>query len=257
VKVGGCPGVALVLLLAVGLPLANQPARAAAKSVEAVGVAPAPAPGTPVDEPLRRKAVANALEQAVLKEAGSLAGRPAGRELSPSDPIRKALGGDPSRYTVRYRVLEDLGERPALFLAGEADRELALRVEVLVDSDRIRVALQDAGLLEKAEAAQALALPDDGAVHLILEGPPSWRALDRLRTYLEANGAARITPEAFEAGRAVWAVEGPWSSEGLRDLLVERPPEGLQVSEAKADGVSVALWLREVALPAGDPTPGD
>jgi hypothetical protein len=241
----------LALALAANLALA-APAAAVGKRVEAVGVAPAPPPGTEVDEPLRRQAVANALEQAVLKEAGSLAGRPAGRELPPGDPIRKALAGDPSRYTVRYRVLEDLGERPALFLAGEAERELAVRVEVLVDSDRIAETLLAAGLMEEELPVRA-----DGAVHLILEGPPSWKALQLLRAHLLANGATGITPEAFEAGRAVWAVAGPWSSEALRDLLTQQPPAGLEISDARADAVSLALWLREAPVPAGEPAPGD
>jgi hypothetical protein len=154
------------------------------------------------------------------------------------------LGGNPRDFTVRYRVLEDRGERRALLVADpEVSTEYVLLVEVFLDVSRIQSALDAAGL--------PLRKPGEGGhreLRLVVESLPSYRAYVALRRHLMERGeATSVIPAVFESGRVELRVVAKLAPPDLMDRLVMPPPKGLRVEPVFADGQS--MWIRITELP--------
>jgi len=240
---------------ALGLALALLPVatatRAEVRRLQVVGVAPlSPAAGSGSSP--RRAAVEAALAEALETVAVELAGgQPLGRG-EPGGPGRwvDQLGGDPSRFILRYRVLEDFGERPAPLGSSAA---YTVRIEVHVDGTRVAAGLRALGVaVISADEAPA------ERFRLELRELPSWAAYAALRRHLvERAGARLVVPETFEAGLAVLRVEAPGGAAALLDRLRAAPPEGLVVEPLAVDAGALALRVRVLPPPPGSSTSAD
>jgi hypothetical protein len=246
-------------LAACGLVLGFSLAGAAElRRVEAVGAVPA-VKGTPARQP-REEALARALAEAVrsvaLEELGALGGGAA------ADPellarVDAALGGRPRDYANRYRVIEDRGERAALFSQDPAvEREYVVVVEVYVDGQKVRSRLVDRGLLVATPSGE----PQTRRVTLIVEELRSYRDFEALRALLLGGvGARSAVAREFEPGRAVLAVEsGRGPAELLQALLAKAPPE-LQIESRGVGEDTLEIRLSRVPAPAppeAGPAPG-
>ena len=229
------------LWLALLMLLVAPPASAEVRRLEVVGVVPAGADARP-GVPIREAALGAALTQGVERVARGLLSADAAAD--PGLDLGGVLGGNPRDFTVRYRVLEDRGERRALLVVDpEVSTEYVLRVEVFVDVSRIEGALDAAGLL--------LQKPVEGTrreLRLVVEGLPSYQAYVALRRHLmERGGATSVIPAVFESGRVELRVVAKLAPPDLMDRLVMPPPEGLRVEPVFADGES--MWIRVLALP--------
>lgn len=221
----------LALALAFGLllGLASDPATGATASdpVEVVG-AVAVREGEPSAEPPR---------QAALREALGEAARAAAFEMLaearvPADPesVSGALGDDPFAYVLRFRLLEDYGERPARTVdEREAEREYAVRLEVHVDRDRVRERLASAGLLPVDPGPTALR-----TIRVVVEGLTEYPAYRAIRDGL-AGQAASVRPVEFVPGQATLEVEAERSPEELLSGLFETLPEEVRVAPIEVD----------------------
>jgi hypothetical protein len=221
-------------------------AAAEVRPVEALGVVPLD-PDRPSSRAPRDAALQSALYSAVRRVALD--------ELADFDPVAgesqidAALGPDPLDYATRFRILEDRGERPALFSeADEVENEYVVLVEVHVDTDRVRERLVAAGLLVMPSG--------DGRrwrVRLVLEDVESFASYQAVRTLLEEIGARSALPQEMEAGRAVLVVDGTRSPDALVAALVDAAPSNLRLVPLGRDGASVRLRVRFVG---GPPRPG-
>ena len=235
---------ALPLVLVVALAgLVALPVAAELRSVEAVGAVPLD-PDDPPRRPPRDLAVQRALAEAVQRVALD--------ELPGFDPVEgevqlwAALGKDPLDYANRFRILEDRGERPALFteIPG-VTTEYVVLVEVQVDTDRVRQRLRDRGLL--------LARSERGArrpVRVVLEDVGTWASYRAVRTLLEEVGARTALPVEMEKGRAVLDVEGDRSPDELVAALMRAAPPNLRLDPLGVDSDTVRLRARFLDTPA-------
>ena len=245
------PGRALVAgatLLACGL-LAAAPSLAGAdvRSVEAVGAVPLD-PRDPPRRPPRDLAVQRALAEAVQRVALE--------ELPGFDPVEgevelwAALGKEPLDYANRFRIVEDRGERPALFseIPG-ISTEYVVLVEVQVDAARVRQRLRERGLL---------VAPDRWGgrrpVRVVLEDVGTWASYRAVRTLLEEVGARSATPVEMEQGRAVLDVEGDRTPDELVAALMGAAPPNLRLVPLGIEDDTVRLRARFLDTPAA-PSP--
>lgn len=203
------------------------------------------------------------------------------------------LPGNPRDYVLRYRVLEQIGERPAappdeasegdlkptrpypgpepLYYPGPeprlyptgtepfADREaagegaapaleFALRIEVVLDGDRIQRTLREAGFAPGAgEQARA-------SLRIAVERPPSWRLLTRFRRALALAGAERAIPLELGPRRALLLVEGE-TQERLAAALAGAASSELSVEVLHSGAELVRVRLAEPA--PEEPAPGE
>ena len=231
-------GLALALLLA-------SAAGAEVRQMEAVGAVPL-APDARHTSPLREIAVRMALNEAVRRVALDLV-----PEMEPEEAaefLPEVLGDEPFDYTTRFRIIEDRGERPALFVEDpEVEFEYVVLVEAHIDADRVEKRLVDAGLLVAGSA---------GAPHrdlrLVVEDLDSFAAYAALReTLIERVGVKSALPVEMERGRAVLVVNtagDPWQL--LEELLMAAPPElVITLVDAQEDALTLRIALE--ALPAG------
>lgn len=220
---------ALALGLGVLLGLASGPAAGASASdpLEVVG-AVAVRDGEPSTEPPR---------QAALREGLGEAARAAAFEMLaearvPADPesVAEALGDDPFAYVLRFRLLEDYGERRARAVddAG-AEWEYAVRLEVHVDRDRVRERLASAGLLPVDPGPTSLR-----TIRVAVEGLTEYPAYRAIRDSL-AGQAASVRPVEFIPGQATLEVETERSPEELLSGLFETLPEEVRVAPIEVD----------------------
>ena len=100
----------LALLGSLAVPAAALDVR----RVEVVGAVPA-GPDAPSGQPLRQAALQAALVEAVDRVARGLLAE-GGSAPDPEMDLSATLGDEPAAYTVRYRILEDRGERRALLV---------------------------------------------------------------------------------------------------------------------------------------------
>ena len=203
---------------------------------------------------LRQQVVDRGIEDAVREVALRYLTAPPEEEprresLAELDPLA-ALGGRARDFVLRYRVLERIGERPAVLLLEQAQPpalEYAARVEVHVDTPRLTDALAALGLWEREPLRAA------SGVYLI-EPPLHWPAWTQLRGALLAAGAGRVVPEDISADGMMIRVDG---ERGDPASIVARvsadPPQGLEV-EGPEPGDPPRLRIRQVPPEERDPT---
>ncbi|MDJ0852627.1 MAG: hypothetical protein QNK04_30015 [Myxococcota bacterium] len=232
------PAIGTVLLAALLAP----PAGAEVRSVEAVGAVPLD-PNDPPRRPPRDLAVQRALAEAVQRVALD--------ELPEFDPVEgevrlwAALGKDPLDYAQRFRILEDRGERPALFteIPG-VSTEYVVLVEVQVDAELVRRRLRDRGLLTPTEWGARR------PVRVVLEDVGTWASYRAVRTLLEEVGARTALPVEMEQGRAVLDVEGDRTPDELVAALMRAAPPNLRLVPLGVDDETVRLRARFLDTPA-------
>ena len=234
------------------LGLAASPGRAAdLRASEAVGAVPLHADARPTSPP-RDAAVNRALSEAVRRVALQLLSALDPAEVEPR--LGAALDADPRLYISRFRILEDRGERPALFSDDpEARTEYVVVVEAQVDADRVREALARSGLLA-APAGEAryfrVRLEAEG-----LEDFASYRALRE--TLIEGVGVRSALPVELERGRATFEVESELAGDGLLEALVRAAPPGLTLTplETSPERVQLRVQLAPESAPGAIPAP--
>jgi len=224
---GGSLTLAAVLVLAV----APSAARAEPHTLESVGA-------VGVHEGDRRdpkqRAVQAALQEAVWRVAEDLLvdtllleSLEGDEETAAEEPdLARVLGDDMVVYTTRFKVIEDRGLGPALFIDDpEIAAEYVVVAEVVVEPQRIRERLVRAGLL----STEVTEIPT-GTVHLEVEGLSVYPALSDLRLLLtDTIGAQSALPVRLERGRAVLAVGTPLAGEALVAELERTTPENLAI----------------------------
>ncbi|HIG00503.1 MAG TPA: hypothetical protein EYQ66_04225 [Myxococcales bacterium] len=162
--------------------------------------------------------------------------------------IRQALGREMVSFTKSFRIVEDQGERPALFTDDpDVATEYVVLLEVQVETDRVRARMEEAGLLDPLAASElkGIQLEVLGLTHYL-----GYRALlDVLGS--DTVSAEAVFPRNFSSGRVVLSVQGEWATEELLDRLKAAAPENLHIEGAEpkigADSAfeeSPALWGR-------------
>lgn len=220
-----------LLLLAVAWP---SLATAEIRSLEVVGVVPLDAKTRKTGIP-KDKAIEEALWEGVSRVAADLlvdslveSSDGEGSEAEGSaDPLRKALGNDMLAYAQSFRIVEDQGERPALFTDNpDAATEYVVVVAVEVDVDRVRERLQSAGLLET------------GGLQILTGILVEVRDLTRYGGYEElvglmesdAVGAVSVSPLEFTRGRIMLHVEAEWGAGELLERLLGASSPQLRIT---------------------------
>jgi hypothetical protein len=233
-------GLALVALASPAACLAD-----AAVRVQADGVAPLPpfVPGAPRARPpdaaalsaLRKTAVANGIDSAVLAHAAQLARRDVRGDAA---ALRAGLGGELAAFTLGHGVLADLGPRELKATPKPGDpaprtrkptepvpMEHAWRIEVLVDGARVQAALAAAGLALSSGG-------ESGAVaEVVLEAPYDAPMLAALRVRLRAQRNPSPLRGAGRDADRTGAARGAAARAALR-----RPASGLPRRGAAARG---------------------
>lgn len=251
-------GLALLVLLAV-----PGPGQAEVRRMEAVGMIPVK-PGESQRIPPRDAARDAALRDAVrrvAKEQADLdqlllelqeqdaatppeAGAPP--PMSPEERLDRhldaALGDRPLRYATRFRVLEDRGERRALFSEDPGAREYVVVIQAHVDTDRVRGGLQRAGIpLHPKGQAESLRL----RIRLVdLEG---YSELALLQQTLRQKLKLDVVPVEIERGQAVLEVDADRDPRALLRSLVQAAPGKLSIEALEASSDALVLRLSLVA----------
>jgi len=143
------------------------------------------------------------------------------------DPIRAALGDDMVPYTRSFRIVDDQGERPALFTDNpDAATEYVVVVEVQVETERVRERLVAAGLLEDEEQ---MAL---SGIELEVRELGHYGGYAELVALLisEPVGAASASPREMERGRALLHIEAEWGATELLERLLAAAPPALRIT---------------------------
>jgi len=238
----------LCALTMVALLLAVGGASAEVRRLEVVGAVPADEDSVQ-GKPLRRAALEAALDEAVSRVARSLLAGSRG-EAQEAD-LPKILG-ESTDYALRYRVLEERGERRAL-LVDDPDvmMEFVVLVEVHVDVDRVAARLEQAGLAATLETGNSFELE-------LLE-VPSERAFAAVRRALiEQVGVERVIPMELEHGRALLRVETADGSKiAVSRLLSADLGPGVSLRSLGSAGGTVRMRLFDMAPeePEADPAP--
>ena len=218
-------------LASVGVLLVASSVAADVRRLEAVG-----AVGVAQDETRdpRQRAIDAALREAVGQVASELLvdapldeGSDGTHDDEASEPdIATLLGDDMLRYALRFRVVDDRGIGPAMFVEDPAvTSEYVVVVEVEVESDRVRDRLVEAGLLRGDDDSAA-----QPALRLEVRGLRAYPAYEDLRRVLErASGGDPGTPLLFERGRTVLEVHTSHSGSELVEALVREAPAHLRV----------------------------
>ncbi len=229
-------GLAGLLGLLLPVAAAVAPAAAEVRRVEAVGVVPVPDPA-PSRATLRDRALRAGIQEAVLRVAREqIEAQGTETELEPR-AMAALLGGQLVDYTVRFRILEDRGERDALLLAATpASREYVLVTEVHVEVERVREKLVEVELV----APQAAPAGPRRRVAVVIQPLPSYAAL---RWVQEALGAV---PYELSRTGAVLVVETHESGPELLARLRRGSPPGVRVVSRSADEARLALAVEGV-----------
>lgn len=250
---GSCRAIVVALCLGLaGTALAPVARAADVRRLEAVGVVPLKS---------HQRGSAGALDEAIqaaLREAVSRVARGFLMEAEPDGEedvdVEQVLGQRMVPYTSRFRILDDQGERPAMFADDPGvDREYVVVVEVHVDADRVEQRLIEAGLLQRSPAA-------GGGTRVALEvrGLREYAAYEALRRLLtEELGARSALPRGFEPGVAILEVELADARSDATDLaewLVGQDAPGLRVRPVEVDRTRLVVSV-EWTAPAGEPAP--
>ena len=235
----------ILAVLCVAVCLTAAGAAAEVRRLEVVGAVPVDPDGEGA-EAQRRAALEAALDEAVSRVARGLL---AGPEAAGPDLDLGEVLGESTDYALRYRVLEERGERRALLVDDpDVAFEFVLLVEVHVDVDRVAARLESAGL----EAT----LGTGNGFELELLEVPSERAFSAVRrALLEQVGADRVIPVELAPGRALFRVEaGGGSKRVVSRLLSANLGPGISVQSLGSAGGTVRLRVFDLA-PEQDPDP--
>lgn len=237
------------LLLLAGLwpVLASaQAKRAEVRRLEVVGAAPL-GPSAPQGTNPREVALAEALWEGVSRVAESLlfdSELPEG--ATDSAPLRDALGRDTAALTRSFRILEDQGERPAVFSEDPAvTTEYVVVVEVKVDVERVKERLVAAGLLSRSEAAGELR-----AVRIEVQGLEVYPGYSQFLALVQgADPSIRsVTPLSFERGRSVLQVRSERNAAELLDRLLAQAPATLRLTPLGLEGAGESAGPERLLL---------
>jgi hypothetical protein len=263
-------GCAAMLLLATA-------AGAEVRRIEAVGAVPIYA-----DRPEKRGAVAprdgairKALREAVERVAEEFIAdlplsvfEPGGEEpdvieeLGSEGPdLEAVLGQKMVLYTSRFRVVEDRGERPALFADDPAvTSEYVVIVEVHVDVERVRERLVQKGIIP-----EGIAGGETQTLYLQVEGLTAYPAYEGLRAILldDRVGVESVVAVEMRRGRTLLRLESEiGAAELLEKLRMLAPPEMKLVPlHVAPDRVHIAVDWSGPVEPSGEdelpPGPAD
>ena len=229
-------GAALVLAALLGAGATGAEVR----RLEAVGAVPVKAHPEGGVAP-RDAAIREALREAVFRVAHELLLDEEVGEEAPETSLEQVLGGDMVRYTSRFRILDDRGERPALF-ADEPDvrREYVLVVAVHVDVDRVRARLAETGLLTRAADGG-----DRSRLRVEVRGLTVYPAYQALRVLLIDGVEGRsVVPVELARGRAVLEVASDETPSQLADRLITTAHPNLDITLLRAVGDSMSLAVQ-------------
>jgi hypothetical protein len=227
----------------VALALAAATAGAEVRPVEAVGAVPLD-PDKPMQRPPRDAALDRALVEAVWRVAvEELPDFDADRQ---EEALRTALGTDPLEFATRYRILEDRGERPALFTEDPTVKaEYVVLAEVHVDADRVR---------ERLVRARLLVTPSGDRprwpVRVEIVELRSYASYVAVRTLLEEMGLRAPVPVEMERGRAVLQVEADRPPAQLLADLVRAATANLSLVPIGSDAESLQVRARFLGMAA-------
>ncbi|MCH7600131.1 MAG: hypothetical protein IH973_10270 [Myxococcales bacterium] len=175
-------------------------------------------------------------------------------EYDPNTPDLDAILGEKMvPYTLRFRVIEDRGRRPALFSDDpDVSEEYLVIVEVQVDVDRIQAKLVEAGLLIPGENALG-----SNEVRLEIDGLTIYPAYLAMRELLEGPlGATGVYPVEMGHGRTILDVETQASAvEFLEQMLILAPP-AIEIVPVQASGNRVHIVVNWVSDPTEASEPG-
>lgn len=215
------------------------------------GVSPA-GDQAPAGVPLRQAALRNGLGAAVAQLGRDLVAADRGGSAPEDLDVLGALGGKPSDYIVRYRVLAERGERAARVLTDpEISLEYALEIEAQIDVDRVAQGLRSAGWLAT--------LPGEipSQAHRVLIETTDWKAYEAFLALLRERGEARLAvPERFEAGLVLLQVEAPGRPRQLMDRLLAGPRGALELTPLPAGEADLHFRIELPATAVGSPPGG-
>ena len=151
------------------------------------------------------------------------------------------LGKDMGAYTARFKVLEDRGIGPVLFIEDPGvSEEYVVVAEVFVEADRVRERLVAAGLLE--EQVDVGSTP---VVQLVVQGLSVYPAFVDVRELITGPvGAESAVPVSFERGRATLAVATGMTAAQLVTAMEREAPPHLTVIRLGAIGAEPRIAVR-------------
>jgi len=167
--------------------------------------------------------------------------------------VRAALGKDMVAYTSRYRIVEDRGERTALFTENpDFDTEYQVVVEVYVDVDRVEAQLVSAGLLAPAQPAKNLS-----GVRIEVRGLTEYAGYEAFRALLlDDLGASEVSVVEFARGRIRMIVATESNQSDLVTDMQAAAPASLEIVPLEVDDVLVlAVRWDSSAAPEADEVP--
>jgi hypothetical protein len=259
-------GCAAMLLLA---PAAGAEVR----RIEAVGAVPIYADRShqrgavaPRDAAIRkalREAVERVAEEFIADIPLSVGEEPdvIEEEGSEGPDLEAVLGKKMVLYTSRFRVVEDRGERPALFADDPAvTSEYVVIVEVHVDVERVRERLVQKGIIP-----EGIAGGETQTLYLQVEGLTAYPAYEGLRAILldDRVGVESVVAVEMRRGRTLLRLESEiGAAELLEKLRMLAPPEMKLVPlHAAPDRVHIAVDWSGPVEPTGEdglpPGPAD
>ena len=164
-----------------------------------------------------------------------------GEPVAEQPDLEAILGNNMVAYTTRFKLIEDRGINPALFVEDpKVVTEYVVVAEVVVEADRIRERLMQAGLLEPELFVSSL-----GTVYLRVDGLSVYPALSELRKLLvEQVGAEAAVPVRFERGRALLAVATSLAGPDLVSALERIAPEHLAIVPLSASSGEARIAVR-------------
>lgn len=220
------------------------------RRVEGIGAAPAAGESEAGRAP-REAALEAAIRDGVLRVLETLL---AGEAVD-SREIEQKIGAKASDYAVRYRLLSDRGERPALLLADpNVTREYVVEAEVHVDVGRLQEELEAAGLLAP-KPVQAT-----GFYAVTIAGPVDFQTYDALLAVLgkdrDVRSAEPVLLSRSEVRLEVKSVVPP--TQLARGLPSELALRGVAVVSATSDSEGLHLTLQNAPeLLSDGPASGD
>jgi hypothetical protein len=221
------------------------------ESIQSVGAAAA---GGPSGGAARQAALEAGVREGVLQVAAEVA-----QETGPPpDPaaLKSALGSDLEIYAVRFHIVEDRGEHPALLIQEPGvDREYEVLVDVEVDRGSIRSRLAKAGLVKAAPPPPTA----HRSLEIDLEGIQSYGTWEQLRRALGERGGS-VRPVEFSHGRVLARVDTDEAPEALVERLRHSVGDSMGLALRSAEGQQVRIEVTpgsssSHAAPPASPAP--